>query len=189
MKLQSVLACALLIGCRYGGSDEDPLMGFEPADGDQGLIDAAMSVGDSPTTPATTPPKTPATTGSDGGKPHTTSGGVDSGRPPANAGTNACEPAKPVASCDPIRNTGCPPLTQCDIETSASTPTGRCVFFMDPLGGPCSASFVSVGCDPQNTCVAGACRKLCYCDADCPQGQSCTDASGPGPAGAFKLCR
>jgi hypothetical protein len=69
------------------------------------------------------------------------------------------------------------------------TPTGRCVFFQDPMGQACSSSFVSVGCAAQNTCVAGQCRKTCYCDSDCAQGQTCSDASGPCPAGAFKLCR
>ncbi|MET0285212.1 MAG: hypothetical protein ABW352_12110 [Polyangiales bacterium] len=88
-----------------------------------------------------------------------------------------------------MRNTGCPPLMQCDIETSAATPTGRCVFYSNPDGGQCTSSFVNVGCPAQNTCVAGTCRKMCYCDADCAQGETCSDSSGPGPAGAFKLCQ
>lgn len=190
MKLSVVLGCGFLLSCKYGGSDEDPSMGFASEDGIDGpsLIDAAMSGNvDSPASPSTTPPKAGA--GSDAGK-SPVKGGVDAGKTSGGSQpTNGCEPVKPVATCDPVRNTGCPPLTQCDIETSATTATGRCVFYSAAPGIPCSSSFVNVACDAQNTCVAGECRKMCYCDSDCPPGKTCSDTSGPGPAGAFKLCR
>jgi len=109
---------------------------------------------------------------------------LDAGSP-----VNACAPREPVATCDPVRNMGCLPLTQCDIDTAASTPTGRCVFFQAAAPGACMVTFLSETCEAQSTCVASACRKLCYCDSDCPTGQCCNDLSGPGPKGAFKLCR
>jgi len=204
MKRRVQLVCIMLVGCTYGGSDEDPLMGLAPGNSsdDLGTTDPVMGGnGDAMPSPSTNPPTNPptnngatntggASTGSMSGSKTPATGGVDAGVEAGNATTapNACGPAQPVATCDPVRNTGCPPLTQCDIETSATTPTGRCVFYQATPGVPCSSSFVNVTCDAQNTCVAGECRKLCYCDSDCPPGNCCSDTSGPGPAGAFKLC-
>jgi len=201
MKVQLTLVCVVLLACKYGGSDDDPLMGLEPGSAAEpdalgGLMgDDVMSSNDASVAPS--PAKPPTTSGSaDAGKPPTTGSvdaGVATGKPttPANPSTpaNACGPATAIATCDPVRNTGCPPLTQCDIETSATVATGRCVFYQATPGVPCSSSFVNVTCDAQNTCVGGECRKMCYCDSDCPPGNCCNDTSGPGPSGVFKLCR
>lgn len=193
------LLCALLAGCTYGGPSGDPLSGFA-ADDRGGQSDVASS----PSVPSQSSSDEPdakvrSSSGSDAGKSNSgkpgdagSSGSGSSSGGSASAGNggsaDACAPAKAVATCDPVRNTGCPPLTQCDIDTSASEPTGRCVFYSNPDGGECTSSFVNVGCSAQSTCVAGMCRKMCYCDSDCPQGQACSDTSGPGPSGAFKLC-
>lgn len=100
-----------------------------------------------------------------------------------------CAPSQPVSGCDPVRATGCPPLMQCDINVSAKQPTGRCVFPQPTTPTPaCMSSFVGESCESQWTCVNSTCRKLCYCDADCPSGECCSDESGPGPQGVFKLC-
>jgi hypothetical protein len=200
MKRRVKLVCIMLVGCTYGGSDEDPLMGLEPGStGDDSVMSDAVMGGsdDAISAPSTKPPMSDGgmnsgttNSGATSGTKTPTTGGGDASVSTGNASTvpNACGPAKPVATCDPVRNTGCPPLTQCDIETSATTPTGRCVFFQATPGVPCSSSFVNVTCDAQNTCVAGECRKMCYCDSDCPPDNCCSDTSGPGPAGAFKLC-
>lgn len=59
--------------------------------------------------------------------------------------------------------------------------------FADVLeAGACTASFFSESCPPKSTCVDGGCRELCFCDADCPAGQCCSDTSGPP---GFTLCR
>lgn len=175
MQVKWVGLSLLLLSCKYGGSEEDPAKGLEPSE-PVVVPDEELEAS------ADEEPKPPAQTSTDSGKPAASSAS-DAGKPTSNA----CAPT--IATCDPVRNTGCPPLMQCDIDTGATTPAGRCVFFMNPDGGQCSSSFVSVGCAAQNTCVAGQCRKLCYCDGDCAQGETCSDTSGPGPAGAFKLCR
>lgn len=195
MKLWTVFVCTTSVACTYGGSDDDPLMGLSPGERTDPEASGDLGTGDDSSTPSPSTPMTPATPTTP-----TPGGGAQQNQPPtkvtADAGmsttptkpADGCGPATPVETCDPVRNTGCPPLTQCDIETSATTPTGRCVFFQATPGVPCSSSFVNVTCDAQNTCVAGACRKMCYCDTDCPPGNCCKDSSGPGPSGVFKLC-
>jgi hypothetical protein len=92
-----------------------------------------------------------------------------------------------VAVCDPVHNTGCNPLQQCDVDTLQTlTPTGLCVFNSGSEGGgACTMTFVSESCAPKQTCASGVCRALCFCNADCPIGQCCSDASGPR---GFTLC-
>lgn len=93
-----------------------------------------------------------------------------------------------VATCDPIHNTGCNALEQCDVDTLlTNTPTGLCVFNSGSLeAGACIATIYTESCDPKSTCVDGGCRQLCFCNDDCPAGQCCSDTSGPP---GFTMCR
>ncbi len=120
----------------------------------------------------------------DVGLPDDDRGGLDAAFDDVTGGS-ACLPS--VAGCDPVHNTGCDPLEQCDVSSLATgTLTGQCVFGGGAVGDACTASIVSESCAPQSTCVAGECRQLCFCDADCPKQQCCSDSSGPG---GFNLCR
>jgi len=103
----------------------------------------------------------------------------------ADPDSGGCNPT--VAVCDPVHNTGCNPLQQCDVDPSqAMTPTGLCVFNGPAEAAVCTSSLVSESCAPGMTCVSGACRSLCFCDSDCPGSQCCTDTSGPA---GFLLCQ
>jgi hypothetical protein len=94
-----------------------------------------------------------------------------------------CQPSVPV--CDPVHNTGCNPLQQCDVDPTETTPTGLCVFGSPSDAAVCLATAFTENCGPGSTCVGGACRSLCYCDSDCPAGQCCSGTSSPG---GFLLC-
>jgi|SRR5580698_7869574 hypothetical protein len=96
-----------------------------------------------------------------------------------------CSPM--VAVCDPVHNTGCNALMQCDVNPlgAAGTPSGLCVFGGSSDAGLCLASAFTESCAPRSTCTSGACRQLCFCDGDCPSGQCCSDSSGPP---GFTLC-
>jgi hypothetical protein len=94
-----------------------------------------------------------------------------------------------VPICDPVHNTGCNPLQQCDVDPNQpTTPTGLCLFGPSPEAGAgagtCLASLFTESCPARSTCVAGACRAVCFCDSDCPSSQCC---SARGPVG-FNLC-
>ncbi len=43
-------------------------------------------------------------------------------------------------------------------------------------------------CPTGFTCKQGACRKYCYCDTDCADGDTCSEPSGQGGSDLFKLC-
>jgi hypothetical protein len=97
-----------------------------------------------------------------------------------------CSPM--VAICNPVHNSGCNPLQQCDVDTTQkTTPTGVCVFNSGSEGSAsCTTSIFTESCPPQSTCVNGNCRSLCFCKSDCPAGQCCSDTSGPT---GFTLCQ
>ncbi|MGO9839557.1 MAG: hypothetical protein ACLP1X_35720 [Polyangiaceae bacterium] len=104
--------------------------------------------------------------------------------PEESTAVSNCQPSVPV--CDPVHNTGCNPLQQCDVDpTQTQTPTGLCVFGSPSDAAMCLATAVTESCGPGSTCAGGTCRSLCYCDSDCPPGQCC---SGTSNAGAFLLC-
>jgi hypothetical protein len=192
-----VIGLAGLIGCRFGGPTADPgeYVAFPNA--------AADRVSPAPWDDATT--ISPGDDGNDGAggdantdDASTTVSSSDEGNGGAGNDANtedapgsgtteggACSVA--VAVCDPVHNTGCSSLQQCDVDTSQTTvPTGLCVFASPAEGGPCLATFVTESCPPRFTCVAGDCRQLCFCNADCPTGECCSDTSGPP---GFALCR
>jgi hypothetical protein len=106
----------------------------------------------------------------------------------ADAGAE-CVPAA-VADCNPVTNEGCEAslMMQCAVNFAA-TLTGYCIFNSGgpppALGGACLNTGITESCAPTATCVAGQCRKLCLCDADCGAAQCCTD---PLESTGFKVC-
>lgn len=90
--------------------------------------------------------------------------------------------------CDPVSGAGCPPLTQCVVDPNASAAAAYCVLGGVALGAACTQDPLSTSCPPQRTCVEGQCRRYCYCDSDCDDGDACTQPSRQGPSDAFRLC-
>ncbi len=175
------LACALVAGCTFGGSDEDPTNGYSAdisLDGGGSINAADSSVMQGMDGSLVADTGTRDASAGDAGK-------GDGGS--AGAGGSMCKPAQAVAVCDPVANTGCDFLLQCDIDSDAKTQAGRCVFWTLSLAS-CSANALTETCDPKNTCVKGQCKALCYCDKDCPSGTKCT-GTVPGPAGAVMFCQ
>lgn len=161
------LALVFVVGCAFGGSDEDPRK--EVVIGDAGdEVDASTDAE------------------------ATLDGDVDAHQP---ADTDAalmppesCEPGAPINTCDPVRNTGCLPVTQCDVDVDSTMAKGRCVFPEMQSGTSCTASFLSTTCPAKSACLAGVCRKLCWCSRDCGAGECCRAAPSLGPSAAFRLC-
>jgi len=194
-----LMAFVLCGGCVYGGSDEDPLAGLNAGTAradvaslseDAGEADDSSS--ESPVSTATnTTPGSAASSStsalSEAGEPDA-QGASDASTAPSTASSGACAPAQEAAVCDPVRNQGCPPipLMQCDVDPSASEPTGRCAIFTPTPIVPCSSTTTaeSVACFAKSTCVDDQCRTLCYCDDDCPSGTTC----GSETVGGFRLC-
>jgi hypothetical protein len=124
--------------------------------------------------------------GGDGGVMSARDDATTGGSPDATDDGGGCGPK--IAVCDPVRNTGCNPLQQCDVDTSQkTTPTGLCVFNSgSEAAAACSSSIFTESCPAQSTCVNGGCRVVCFCDPDCPATQCCSDTSGPA---GFTLCQ
>jgi hypothetical protein len=180
----ALVPVAVLVACRFGGPSANPEAYVASDAGDDaaqqdaqgtpgddataapGDADASVAPGDDTSPDDAAPP----------GEASVPDGPVEDG------GCGAT-----VAICDPVRNTGCNALQQCDVDMSqATTPTGICVFnSTSEGGGACVMSIVSESCAPKSTCVGGACRALCDCNSDCPAGQCCSDTSGPP---GFTLC-
>jgi hypothetical protein len=102
-------------------------------------------------------------------------------------GDAACTLPASIPVCNPLTNTGCI-LSQCDIDTTKSTPTGVCVLaspFPNDAGSACTQVSGSVSCQPQFTCSGGLCSQVCFCNSDCPAGSCC---SGTVAATGFGLC-
>ncbi len=93
-----------------------------------------------------------------------------------------------LSGCDPVRDEGCTAgVTQCVIDPESSTPVGRCVFTGLPAT-PCSESTLTTTCAPQHACVAGACRKYCSCDADCEDGDTCSEPLDGFETSGLRVC-
>lgn len=183
-RLLTLAPIALLVSCRLGGgpsADPDTYVAFDT--GAEAAVNApapGMQADDA----AVTPPSSDASITPDD---DVSLPGEDAPQnEPGDTSTGGGCWAR-IANCDPVHNTGCNPLQQCDIDTSQmSTPTGICVFNNGTeAGGACSMSFVNESCAPGQTCVSGACKAICFCDANCPMGQCCSDKSGPK---GFTLC-
>jgi hypothetical protein len=183
----SLVPIGVLASCRFGGPSANPdqYVGFDTGS-DAALDDGQGSQGDDA---AIAPADADAsvTTGNDASPTDATppDDASDAGTPDRVVEGGACTGA--VAVCDPVHDTGCNPLQQCDVDTTqTSTPTGICVFnSASEGGGACTMSFVSESCPPRQTCVTGACRAVCFCNTDCATGQCCSDTSGPH---GFTLC-
>ena len=173
-------ALAALTACKLGGPSSDPeaYVSFpNDASTSTGTLDAPGDDGSSPSAGEASSQDEPGVL-DDGAL---ASSGLDDGQ--ASTCTDAA-PAIPV--CDPIRNTGCNPFQQCDVDPNqTATATGLCLFYTAADGGACSATVFTETCPARSTCVGGACRTLCGCSGDCPAGECCSDTSGPP---GFTLC-
>jgi hypothetical protein len=177
----------LLVGlaaCRFVGPTSDPAEYVaSPEDATAGGPDAPGALGDDDSGSA--PPSGDAPGGGE-----LDGGGSDAALDDSTDASCAVMVAM-VMGCDPVRNTGCNPFQQCDIAPPQTTLggmgsmlAGQCVFGAAEAG-VCTSSILSESCPPKSTCVDGGCQKLCFCNADCPVGQCCSDRSGPS---GFSLC-
>jgi hypothetical protein len=177
VKWRHELWLAGLVACRFGGPSANP---------DQ-YVDYPDATSDGPTISTTIPP------GDDGTS--TPSGDDETGAPPGDDGGSDSDSgfddrsdagcSSTVAVCDPVHNTGCNPFQQCDVGALQGTmPAGNCVFGGTAEASACTMSLINESCPPKSTCVDGGCQQLCFCNADCPVGQCCSE---PGPPG-FSLC-
>jgi hypothetical protein len=104
-----------------------------------------------------------------------------------DAAVSGCQPLAP-AVCNPVMNSGCPDILsmQCAVDLAAETLAGYCIFKSpDMTGNSCLNTLVTESCPPRSTCVFGMCRRLCFCDADCPDAACCTEPVGER---GFKAC-
>jgi hypothetical protein len=183
-----LLPIGVVLSCRIGGPSADPDM-YDPLDSgaDATLEGGHNSQGeDAPVGPDDQDAS--VLNGQDSAPFDDTGTAADASTPDGAVGAGGCDAA--IAVCDPVHNTGCNALLQqqCDVNTLVTTmPTGNCVYNSGgaEAGGACIASPVSESCAPRSTCVSGACRTLCFCNADCPSAQCCSDTSGPP---GFTLC-
>jgi len=113
------------------------------------------------------------------------------GESPDTAPPTACIPPFSSFVCDPVCNTGCPPLLRCDV---TDTPRiGVCVgTLLSPAteGMACTRTAVTDDCVERLSCAFGTCRRLCYRDADCTTNGTCCNTSidvDAGPSG-YRLC-
>jgi hypothetical protein len=175
-----VVGLATLFACRFGGPSADPeaYVTFP----DEGGTDASTSTDEmaAPSGPEEGGAEPPLS-GDDGGSASVDSAADDGGDDGGN-----CSATVPV--CDPVHNTGCNPFQQCDVDpTQKTTPTGLCLFYSgSDASGACMSTAVSETCAAKQTCVGGACRAVCFCNADCAPGECCSDTSAAAP---FKLCQ
>ena len=91
-----------------------------------------------------------------------------------------------VTTCDPVHNTGCADelLMQCAVDFAAPQLAGYCIFSApQPVG--CLNTLLTESCPPTTACVAGQCRRLCFCDSQCEGGQCCVEPIGNF---GFKVC-
>ena len=184
--LAAAVALAALTACRFGGPSGNPSAYVTYPD-DAASQDAEGEEGGQDT------PDGQGATGGDDATLGTTDAAMAAGGDSAGDDVAIGDDASSgcgltIAVCNPIHNTGCNALQQCDVDTTQTmTPTGVCVFNSGAdAAGPCTTSVFTESCAPQSTCVSGACRALCACDTDCPAGDCCSDTSGPA---GFTLCQ
>jgi hypothetical protein len=186
VKGRYTLALVLLAACRFGGTRESPYdaVYFPDAAADGVHVAVTTPSGDDDGGASGSATDDGGASSDDAGSAGDDGGGLDAALDDVVQG-GGCSPT--VAVCDPVHNTGCNPLQQCDISSLASaTPTGNCVFGGGAEGGTaCTASIFTESCPAKSTCVDGGCRQLCFCNADCPVHQCCSDHKG---APGFTLC-
>lgn len=114
-------------------------------------------------------------------------GGTRDGGSTSDAGTT-CAPVE-IAVCNPVTNQGCSAALGMQCAVDFTVPLGGyCIFYSGPppaLGGACLNTGVTESCAPTSACVGDRCRQLCLCDADCDEGQCCSD---PLQGTGFKVC-
>jgi hypothetical protein len=105
-----------------------------------------------------------------------------------NSGAGAtCTPPK-VDGCNPVKNEGClmELSMQCAVDPLAGGIAGYCTFSApSDVDGGCLNTYVTESCPPTKTCFEGHCRKLCFCDGECQQGECCVERIGEH---GFKAC-
>jgi hypothetical protein len=168
-ELRMILAGSLLVAaCRLGGPPGWSPRPPDAATADAPAVDAPTGGGADDVAPA--PPE---------------AGAQDASGDAAVAG---CMPPFAAEVCDPVCNTGCPPLSRCDV--SEQPRRGACVgIWVVGEGGGCFRGSTTDSCAVRLTCLDGRCRRLCYRDADCTAGSCCSrplDAAGA-PSG-FAVC-
>jgi hypothetical protein len=179
-------------GCTFGPSDENPLVGLAAPEQsatarESDSADAAAETAAPRDTAAPVVAREPSAAAADASVAPLAPDGGDLPwlLPPAAT----CAPAKPPAVCDPVRNTGCPPipLMQCDVDPAAAELTGRCAIFTPTPIVSCAATTTdqSAACLAKTACVDDRCVPLCHCDDDCPAGTTCSGDTVSG----FRLCR
>jgi hypothetical protein len=175
-----------LVACRLAGPSGDPLA-YVACPNEDACAPGAEAGGVSPAEDGSSSgPAGDATTSSsdDSGGAAGHDGSADG---PAIELTEGGTCSQTVPVCDPVHNKGCNPFQQCDVDPNQkTTPTGLCLFGSASDSGPCTATLLNETCLPTFTCVSGGCRQLCFCTADCPAGQCCSDTSGPP---GFTLCQ
>jgi hypothetical protein len=115
-------------------------------------------------------------------------GAQDASGDAAVAAGAGCSPPFAAEVCDPVCNTGCPPLSRCDV--SPLPRQGACVgIFVVGEGALCFRGDTTDSCAVRLTCLDGRCRRLCYRDADCTAGSCCSHplAAAGAPSG-FAVC-
>lgn len=183
----AVVVLALVAGCRLGGPSADPNEFIGPE------TESSMPDGqavDSAVPPANDAPAHEAGSVSDasGDTNHDAGANADAQDAAADATSDGdgCSPPVNPLSCDPVGGAGCPVLQQCDIDTTVlPAATGHCVFTTMDDAGTCNFTILSESCPSQSTCVAGACKRICYCNADCSAGECC---GGTPPGAGFNYC-
>lgn len=177
------LSCAFLLtsACRFGGLSGNAVELVDPAvDGGTGLLDDEGS--------DRAAPADPAEVGNEG-DPGAAGDGDSTDDGPGDNGSDQCTQSSPVPGCDPVKGTNCTMgINQCVVDPDSATPAGRCVFPSAALPMGCDENVLYTTCPSGFTCKQGECRKYCYCDTDCDQGDTCSESSGQGGSDVFKLC-
>jgi hypothetical protein len=115
-------------------------------------------------------------------------GAPDTGGDATAAAGAGCVPPFAAEVCDPVCNSGCPPLSRCDV--SALPRRGACVgIFVVGEGELCFRGSTTDSCAVQLTCLDGRCRRLCYRDGDCSAGICCSHPiEATGSLSGFAVC-
>ncbi len=164
------MAPLLVAGCRFGGLGGSAIERIEPA------VDGGLPLDDGSDDPG---PSSPEETGD--GDEAAVGDGDDS--------SDVCESPAEVPGCDPVKGINCTPgINQCVVDPEATMAAGRCVFPSAPSAMGCEENGLYTTCPTGFTCKQRECRKYCYCDTDCDQGDTCSEPSEQGSSDLFKLC-
>ena len=194
-----VVFLGLTAGCRIqrAGSGDDglgDLLAAQPRAGAAGeRAEQTVTAPPPSAAPSAPAPKDSGAAVSDAGvrsqpsEPDADGGGSAPGTSVAGGG---CGSTASIPGCNPITNEGCAGELgmQCDVDLSAPTPSGVCVFSSpSPNPGACLNIPPTESCPAGQTCVGfSTCQKVCLCDADCDAGDCCSE---PLAGSGFKTCK